>query len=915
MTGGVTVTISSISHPAISDQNTKYPADDALSLRVNAAQSATVERRAAGEQSLRQANAARRAALLLDRLHRGGAWRFLWTPNGGQSGDKKRSVWSAVDSALRPPASWAGKHTYFGVNPSSVRRNHFEASTNDTIAALNCLYAEFDGQDFTTPDPALIAKHFAILRSNPDHAKTKDDALLRQATGYAQSALYALDMPRYNAFALAHIRALPVAPSALWFSGGGYQAVWLLAETFVISTDDDRSRAKRIQNDWVYFVGGDDGAKDIRRILRLPGTYNIKPKYPNRPLVDFVDFDLQRTYALDELVALLPEPAPAPEPEPARERSPRTPSDRSPSDNAGSMSAFAYKVMTAYNAAHTITDTLLTFHYGKTDNPSRLTRPGGKSPSVHIDLAENESFHHGSSDPLYGPHRMTPFSAVAALDYGCDVEAAALALAPALGILTPAQIAALFDRLSVFVQTNSLLPYIPDEHLTKTKYGPQHRTRGDDVRRFLAVLEIMRKAGRIDEVSINAYAIVRGHNAAGVPVQLESHKNIAKFFKRFAYFFDVRPVAKAHTWLISLSPATEVDINTFPLTTNPIANESGKVLISTFLHWKNDDQFQKGTSVVVRDRLRGEAIEEVTKEQGTADQARTKEVYAEKIDTYLRGLTALAIPLLTLLQEAGDAGLSTDEIAADLDLNPSAATGLLRRCREAGVVESQRRYKQSSLHTLTAGAFRWLVENVHRFRTAGGGVARLDRALLTAQSRAAGEAGRDDPEVARAAEKRLKRTLETRSKTLAALFPQAGAAEIEILLHGENVWRRWTGTPFEVERLRRKMQPYATQGRVIIPSDAKVTIGPNGRLKSEIGDGNVFIPPTGDLAYAISYLMRERVGADLGPAAATEFLQAVERLGVGNQIDGAGNHTEAIAILQHLQIVESNPVPLAWGLA
>ena len=73
MTGGVTVTRSSITQHTISDQNTKYPDDNALTLRVNSAQPATVERRAAGREGFDREALLHRLAHKLPDLKRVGS--------------------------------------------------------------------------------------------------------------------------------------------------------------------------------------------------------------------------------------------------------------------------------------------------------------------------------------------------------------------------------------------------------------------------------------------------------------------------------------------------------------------------------------------------------------------------------------------------------------------------------------------------------------------------------------------------------------------------------------------------------------------------------------------------------------------------------------------------------------------------
>jgi hypothetical protein len=181
-----------------------------------------------------------------------------------------RTTW--YDTNAPAPALPTGTSVYFGVNPcTAIPSTNAQGkpapasairSQVDAIAALNCLYAEFDAKDF---------------------GGSLDETL-------------------------AHVRALAIPPSVIVASGGGYHCYWLLAEPFVLDTDKARERAVDVQHRWVAFVGGDDDAKDIARVLRVPGTLNYKYS-PPRP-VTFVEQAYSRTYTLDALRARLPAVAP-----------------------------------------------------------------------------------------------------------------------------------------------------------------------------------------------------------------------------------------------------------------------------------------------------------------------------------------------------------------------------------------------------------------------------------------------------------------------------------------------------------------------------------------------------------------------------------------------------------------------------
>ncbi len=197
---------------------------------------------------------------LLNELHRGGKYAYFWTlPD-------RRTVW--YNAAQIPEVPNGRRNIYFGVHPvneipatnaqgKTTAPEHLRARVND-IAVINALFAEFDAKDYG------------------------DKAAIR-----------------------AHLAALP-APSVLIDSGGGYHAYWLLRETLSLDTAPSRARAIDLQRRWVGFVGGDKAAKDLARVLRVPGTVNYKEKYaPDFPRVTVIEHrDLR--YDLAELIQHLP---------------------------------------------------------------------------------------------------------------------------------------------------------------------------------------------------------------------------------------------------------------------------------------------------------------------------------------------------------------------------------------------------------------------------------------------------------------------------------------------------------------------------------------------------------------------------------------------------------------------------------
>jgi predicted P-loop ATPase len=191
----------------------------------------------------------------LDRLHQGGEWVFLWTKEG------LRSYWYEVGEQ-RPKPNGAARNVYFGIHPcydvppkskTGNTDRRYIRSQLEYIGVVNGLYSEFDGKDFDGGKPA----------------------------------------------ARAHVESLEPAPSVVIDSGGGYHCYWFLDDTWVLSNDDDRQRARSLQKAWVTFTGGDQGAEDLPRVLRLPGSKNHKYT-PPRP-VEFEHCDLTVSYPLEAL--------------------------------------------------------------------------------------------------------------------------------------------------------------------------------------------------------------------------------------------------------------------------------------------------------------------------------------------------------------------------------------------------------------------------------------------------------------------------------------------------------------------------------------------------------------------------------------------------------------------------------------
>lgn len=197
-------------------------------------------------------------AQFLDYLHRGGQFGYWWTSEG------KRSAWWPTRKRTPPPAG--RRNVYVGVHPTDKipTANRYGKTVESTavraqlpiIAAINCLFAEYDAKDF-------------------GGSKERTRQL---------------------------VEALDPAPSAVVDSGGGYHCYWLLESVFPLVSPNDREKARTLQAAWVTLMDGDPQSKDLARVLRVPGTTNYKYD-PPRP-VAFVQVDMARRYDIAELAAL-----------------------------------------------------------------------------------------------------------------------------------------------------------------------------------------------------------------------------------------------------------------------------------------------------------------------------------------------------------------------------------------------------------------------------------------------------------------------------------------------------------------------------------------------------------------------------------------------------------------------------------
>lgn len=178
-------------------------------------------------------------------LHRGGTFAYLW-----RLSDKQSRYFSTAEAMPQVTSA----NVYFGVHPVTCRRPAGERGRIEDVAAINCLFAEFDVKDYGSKD---------AIREWLE----------------ARAALW---------------------PSIIVDSGGGWHCYWLLVVPHILRNAAERKEAAALQAAFVVGIGGDAGAKDLARVLRLPDTLNAKYD-PPRPVQIIEDNRANAVYALGEM--------------------------------------------------------------------------------------------------------------------------------------------------------------------------------------------------------------------------------------------------------------------------------------------------------------------------------------------------------------------------------------------------------------------------------------------------------------------------------------------------------------------------------------------------------------------------------------------------------------------------------------
>lgn len=385
---------------------------------------------------------------ILSTLWRAGQYAYLWTDNG------KRSRWFKINEPSSIPAEWINSNVYFSIHPCSAipttnsRGEQVDASQVRSqirlISAINCVFGEFDAKD------EVNTKEYAPFLA--DDYDDLADITKKTAVKTAKEQAVVSDLDKYKARAFARIDKAPFPPTLIIDSGGGYHAYWMFTEPVTV-TDANRTHIQAVQAAWVDLIGCDPVSKDLARVLRVPGTKNVKPQYaPNFPLVSVIKYAPEQACTFEQIEVLTSLDDLTVAAKQAQRKTKESNQDK-PTDD----------VISEFNRTHHIVDMLVAQGYTlgwERPNVARLGRPGrdkGQTSVIVFKDGEKEmSYHHSSSDPLYTiGHCLDAFDIYTKTEHKGDAKAAYSAAKREQGKWTESRTS---KRQALDPQTGEILP-------------------------------------------------------------------------------------------------------------------------------------------------------------------------------------------------------------------------------------------------------------------------------------------------------------------------------------------------------------------------------------------------------------------------------------------------------------------------
>src|SRR5262245_34365862 len=140
--------------------------------------------------------------------------------------------------------------------------------------------------------------------------------------------------------ALARLARFPMAPQIVIHTGGGLHCYWLLREPLLLP--EEEAMAEHLLRRLAADVRGDPTVAETARILRVPGTWNVKYTPPR--LVEILTLDFQTRINVSELLDWLP-----PDPQRPADR-PRVDPVKGEAIHEGVRNAVLYRLARALHA-------------------------------------------------------------------------------------------------------------------------------------------------------------------------------------------------------------------------------------------------------------------------------------------------------------------------------------------------------------------------------------------------------------------------------------------------------------------------------------------------------------------------------------------------------------------------------------
>ena len=214
--------------------------------------------------------------------------------------------------------------------------------------------------------------------------------------------------------------------SAIVNSGGGRHCYWYFDQPVTFQTDDDRAHFAAFLEAWITVVGGDPGAKDLARVLRVPGSVNAKQGYIDlfgEPLpVTFIAFDPTRRYAFADLAATLPPTWDAPAVERKTRQHRHFTGGKPTPTHAGDLPDLPE--VRRYNARHKIEEELRRAGCTRAHG-NRWTTPQSTSgqSSLTVNREANHAWAFSAKNPVGRDGMIRPADLALQIDFGGDVDA------------------------------------------------------------------------------------------------------------------------------------------------------------------------------------------------------------------------------------------------------------------------------------------------------------------------------------------------------------------------------------------------------------------------------------------------------------------------------------------------------------